>query len=155
MYRRRVATNSARNPPSDTLISHASCDLSLYYSGEEHYGLEQQREWPANPRQKRMSVPSVAVSPSEECLGRTQAIFQPSPFVQRRLRKKQEQMTKIGDRLVRHELLENPVPDPFPEGRGSKASENVFRNGGSGVSRHHEGKAVIDRNFEMASGGLV
>src|SRR5438128_10114678 len=117
-YRRRLATNSSRNPLSDTFISDASCDLQQYYSSEEPYGLEQQRERSAKTCQKRMSVPSVAVSTSEECLGREQAIFQPSPSVQLRLRQKQEQMTKLGDGLVRHELLENPMPDPFLEGRG-------------------------------------
>src|SRR5256712_8063014 len=102
-----------------------------------------------------MSVPSVAVSTSEECLRREQAIFQPSPSVQPRLRQKQEQMTEFGNGLVRHELLENPVPDPFPEGRGSQAHEDTIRNGGAGVSRRHEGKAMIDRNLERGPGGLV
>src|SRR3989442_6010654 len=154
-YRRRLATNSSRNPISDTFISDASCDLQPYYSSKEPYSLEQQRERSAKTCQKRMSVPSVAVSISEKCLGREQAIFQPSPSVQSRLRQKQEQMTKLGDGLVRHELLENPVPDPFPGGRGSQAHEDMIRNGGSGVSRCHEGKAMIDRNLEMASGGFV
>src|SRR3989442_8730044 len=154
-YRRRLATNSSRNPLSDTFISDASCDLEPYYSSEEPYALEEQRERSAKTCQKRMSVPSVAVSTSEECLGREQAIFQPSPSVQPRLRQKQEQMTEFGDGFVRHELLENPVPYPFPEGRGRQAHEVMVRNGGSGVSRLHEGKAVIDRNLEMASGGLV
>src|SRR6266571_6278452 len=154
-YRRRLATNSSRSPTMDTFISEVSCDLQPCKSSEEPYGLVQQRERPAKTCQKRMSVPSVAVSTSEECLGRKQAIFQPSPFVQPRLRQKQEQMTKLGDRLVRHELLEHPVPDPFPEGRGSQAHEDMIRNGSSGVSRHHEGKAMIDGNLEMASGSLV
>src|SRR3989454_9122927 len=154
-YRRRLATNSSRSPTMDTFISEVSCDLQPWKSSEEPYGLVQQRERSAKTCQKRMSVPSVAVSTSEECLGREQAIFQPSPSVQPRLRQKQEQMTEFGDGFVRHELLENPVPYPFPEGRGRQAREDVMRNGCSGVPRHHEGEAMIDRNLEMASGGFV
>ena len=63
-------------------------------------------------------------------------------------------MTEIGDRLVRHELLEKPVPEPFNEGCGSKASEDIIRYGDSGVSRHDKGQAVTHRNFETASGGF-
>src|SRR2546428_1188976 len=64
-------------------------------------------------------------------------------------------MTQFSNLLVRYEFLEKPIPEPFTEGRGSKASEDMIRNGDSGVCRHHEGKAVIHRNFEMASGSLL
>src|SRR3989442_2360873 len=154
-YRRRLATNSSRNPCSYTLISDASCDLQQYYSDEEPYGFQQQRERPEKTRQKRMSVPSVAVSIAEECLGREKSMLQPSPFFQPRLRHEQQEVTEFSNLLVRHELLEKPVPEPFPEGCGTQAHEDMTRNGGSGVSRHHEGKAVIERNLEMASGSLL
>jgi hypothetical protein len=92
------------------------CDLQPYYSGEEPYGTEQQRERPGKACPKGLSFPSVAVSISEECIGREQAIFQPSPFFQPRLCKKQEQMTEFGNRLIRHEFLEQPIPEHFTEG---------------------------------------
>src|SRR2546426_5323288 len=175
-YRRRLATNSNRSPPSDTFNagggpasppakrvpgppvstkSDMPCDLQPYYSGEELHGLEQQSERPAKPCQKRTSLPSVAVAILEECVRREEGISQPTPLLQPWLCDEQEQMTEFGNRLVRHKLLEKPIPKPFTEGRGSKAFKHMIRNGDSGVSRHHKGEAMIDRNFEMASESLV
>src|SRR2546428_10602364 len=98
-YRRRVATNSSRNPPSESFKnvtrprgmaggsdkSDAPRDQQPYYSGEERYGLEQQRERPAKTCHKRMSVPSVAVSIGQKSRGGEKGISQPAPLLQSRL----------------------------------------------------------------------
>src|SRR5213592_1061235 len=110
-YTRRPATNSSRNPPSDTFNagggpasppakrvpgppvptkSDTACDLHPYYSGEEPHGLEQQRERPGKPCQKRTSLPSVAVAILEECVRREEGISHPAPFFQTRLCDEQE-----------------------------------------------------------------
>src|SRR2546426_6919460 len=102
-----------------------------------------------------MSLPPVAVAIVEECVRGEEGISQPAPFFQPRLRKKQEQMTQFGNRLVRYKLLEKPIREPFTEGRGSKAFKHLIRNGDSGVFLQNKGKAMIHRNFETASGSLV
>src|SRR5437899_12708916 len=79
-YRRRIATNSSRNPPSESFKnvtrprgmaggsdkSDAPRDQQPYYSGDERYDLEHQRERPAKTCPKRLSFPSVTVSVFEE-----------------------------------------------------------------------------------------